>query len=343
MNLPKLTPGGRHIFRSASVCDESCWECRTYDRILPMAFLFGVLIYLIYFVTLGAPLDFPVGAYVRVTSGQTLGQVAQQLKAKHLIRSASIFEGLVRLFGSDKKIYAGEYFFSSKESGWTVAERVAFGDYELVPVRMVFYEGLTAEQMSEQLAKKVPDFDADTFLAAGKPKEGYLFPDTYFILPGEDPTLVLRAMQNNFTTHVAGASTTIQKFGKPLADVITMASLLEREAADSQSRRTIAGILWHRIAIGMPLQVDAVFPYIIGKNSFELTKADLKVDSPYNTYTHKGLPPGPIANPGMNSILAAVTPIKSSYLFYLSDKDGNFHYCVTYACQLANSKKYLGN
>jgi UPF0755 protein len=308
-----------------------------------MAFLLGVLGYLIYFITLGAPLDFPVGTYLRVSNGQTLEQVAEQLKEKHLIRSTAVFEGLVRVFGNDKKIYAGEYFFPGKESVWTVAQRLAYGDYELTPVRLVFYEGLTAQNMSDLLAKKVPDFDAVTFFTDGKPKEGYLFPDTYFVLPGEDPDLLLRSMQNNFNAHIETASTSIAKFGKPLADVITMASLLEREAADSQSRRMIAGILWHRIAIGMPLQVDAVFPYIIGKSSLDLTKADLQVDSPYNTYTHKGLPPGPIANPGMSSILAAVTPIKSNYLFYLSDKQGNFHYCATYACQLANQKKYLGN
>lgn len=342
MKLPKLKPGS-HLFRTTAVCDESCWECRTYDRILPLAFLLGVLGYLIYFLTLGAPIDFPAGSYVRISGGQTLEQVGEELKAKHLIGSASIFEGLVRLFGSDKKIYAGEYFFSGKENVWTVAQRIAFGDYELVPVRMVFYEGLTAQNMSDLLAQKVPDFDATAFLAGGKPKEGYLFPDTYFVLPGEDPVLLLHAMENNFDSHIATASSSIQKFGKPLADVITMASLLEREAADTQSRRMIAGILWHRIAIGMPLQVDAVFPYIIGVSSLDLTKADLQVDSPYNTYTHKGLPPGPIANPGMDSILAAVTPIKSNYLYYLSDKQGNFHYSATYAGQLANQRKYLGN
>ncbi len=341
MNIPKLKPGS-HVFRSTAVCDENCWECRAYDRLLPLAFLGGVLLYLIYFLTLGAPIDFPIGAYVRVKDGQTLGQVGEQLKAKHLIRSVAIFEGLVRLIGNDKKIYAGEYFFSGKESGWRVAERLAFGDFELTPIRMVFYEGLTAKDMASLLAKKIPDFDANAFFAAGQPKEGYLFPDTYFVVPGEDPLLLLRSMQNNFSTHVFTASSTIAKFGKPLPDILVMASLLEREAADSQSRRMIAGILWHRIAIGMPLQVDAVFPYIIGKNSFQLTKADLKVDSPYNTYTHKGLPPGPIANPGMSSIVAAVTPIKSNYLFYLSDKQGNFHYSATYAGQLANQRKYLG-
>lgn len=330
----------RHIFRAVAVCDEDCWECRTYDRLLPLAFLLGVLGYLVYFLTLGAPLDFPAGTYLRVTEGETVAQVGQALKDRHLIRSVSIFEGLVRLFGTDKKIYAGEYFFAGKETGWTVAARLAYGDFELTPVRMVFYEGLTAQQMADLLAKKVPDFDANVFLAEGKPKEGYLFPDTYFVLPGEDPTLVLRSMQNNFNSHIAAASSTIAKFDKPLGDIITMASLLEREAPDLKSRRTIAGILWHRLAIGMPLQVDAVFPYILNKPGTELTKTDLKVDSPYNTYTHKGLPPGPIANPGMSSITAAVTPIKSNYLYYLSDKQGNFHYCATYACQLANVRRY---
>lgn len=333
----------KHIFRSTAVCDQDCWECRTYDRVLPMAFLLGVLAFLIYFVTLAAPLDFPSGTYLRVKQGQTLREVGQQLKDKHLIRSVAIFEGLVRILGNDKKIFAGEYFFSGKENGWVIAGRMVFGDFELTPVKLVFYEGLTAEQMSKLLAKKVPDFDAETFLAEGKLKEGYLFPDTYFVLPGEDPMLLLHAMQNNFNAHLDAASTTIAKFGKPTSDIITMASLLEREAPDLQSRRMIAGILWHRIAIGMALQVDAVFPYIIGKSSLDLTRADLKVDSPYNTYTHKGLPPGPIANPGMTSIIAAVTPIKSNYLFYLSDKQGNFHYCATYACQLANQQKYLGN
>src|SRR5690242_6593210 len=114
----------RHIFRSTAVCDEDCWECRTYDRVLPMAFLMGVLGYLLYFITLAPPLDFPNATYVRVKEGQTLKEVGQTLKDKLLIRSVAIFEGLVRIFGSDKKIYAGEYFFAGKESGLRIAQRL---------------------------------------------------------------------------------------------------------------------------------------------------------------------------------------------------------------------------
>ncbi len=338
-----MTKERKHIFRGALVCDETCWECRAYDRILPMAFLFGMLVYLLYFVTLSPPLDFPSGSYLRVKDGQTLRQVGETLKSKHIIRSVAVFEALVRFMGNDKKIYAGEYFFSGKQGGWRIAERLAFGDFELTPVRMVFYEGLTAEQMGALLAKRVPDFDAELFIQEGKPNEGYLFPDTYFVLPGSDPLVLLHSMQTNFTNRITAASTSIAKFGKPLSDVIIMASLLEREAADMESRRTIAGILWRRIANGMPLQVDAVFPYYLGRNTFEVTREDLRTDHPYNTYTNKGLPPGPIANPGLGAITAAVTPIKSNYVFYLSDKQGVFHYCVTYSCQQANARKYLGN
>ena len=122
-----------------------------------------------------------------------------------------------------------------------------------------------------------------------------------------------------------------------------MASLLEREVPLTYDRRVVAGILWKRIRLGMPLQVDAVFPYIIGKNSFNLTKSDLATDSPYNTYLYKGLPAGPIANPGLDAILAAVTPLPTSYLYYLSDKYGNLHYSATYEQHLANKHKYLGS
>lgn len=337
-----MRPRKFHIIRSREVCDERCWECRLYERVLPLAFLLGVLAYLLYFITAGAPFDFPSGSYLRIPANQSVSQVAQELKARHIIRSAAVFEAVVRTL-SRNRIYAGEYFFPGKESAFTVAQRLAYGDFELTPVKMTFFEGLTAKQMADQLAKKVPDFDANAFLTAAQPREGYLFPDTYYVLPGEDPQELLRAMATNFVNHIGTASTSIDKFGKPLGDVIVMASLLEREAPTLHDRQVIAGILWHRIALGMPLQVDAVFPYILGKPGTQLTHEDLKVDSPYNTYTNKGLPPGPIANPGMTSILAAVTPIKTNYLYYLSDKQGNFHYCATYSCQLSNVQRYYGN
>lgn len=265
------------------------------------------------------------------------------LKDKHIIHSTYMFEVVARMYGAKTQVVAGEYFFPSAQNVLTVARRLAHGDYELIPVKVTIPEGVNSFQMANILAQKIPDFDKQAFLEDSQSKEGYLFPDTYFFLPGQDPLVIISTLESNFQRHITdpAAEQQITMFGKPLADIVTMASLLEKEANDSVSRRMIAGILWHRIAIGMPLQVDAVFPYILGKNTFQLSRADLRTDSPYNTYINKGLPPGPITNPGLDSILAAANPTKSNYLFYLSDMHGNFHYSVNYKEQLSNQKKYL--
>lgn len=333
----------RHIIRTTQVCDAWCREARLYDRVLPAAFLFGILLFLVYFVTVAPPLNFPNASLLKVAPGTTVEQLAETLKQKNLIHSTLVFEAAMRAYGN--RIMPGEYFFPGAETALSLARRIAHGDHELVPLRVTFPEGSSTKEMARILGSKVPDFDTGTFLAIAAPQEGMLLPDTYFFVPGEDPALVVKALENNFKLNLADVDlqNDIAKFGKPLPEVLTMASLLEKEANNTGDRQKIAGLLWHRIAIGMKLQVDAVFPYIIGVNTFNLTKADLATTSPYNTYVNKGLPPGPIDNPSMSSILAAVTPVKSNYVYYLSDLQGNLHFCATYACQLANQRKYLGN
>ncbi|HEY5383243.1 MAG TPA: endolytic transglycosylase MltG [Candidatus Paceibacterota bacterium] len=335
----------QHIIRTKDVCDAWCREARMYDRILPASFLGGILIFLIYFVTIAAPIDFPSATLLKVPEGATVDQVGELLKEKHIIHSVLLFEAVHRLYGKDTELIAGEYFFPGPESLFTVVRRLVRGDHELTPIKIRIPEGASAIQISELLAQKVPDFDDATFLQEAKPDEGQLFPDTYFFLPGEDPHLVLSSFLSNFTIHMSdpAVAAAVTKFGKSQNDILTMASIIEKEAATTKDRRIVSGILWHRIALDMKLQVDAVFPYIIGVNSLQLTKAELQTDSPYNTYLYKGLPPGPIANPSLDSIMAAVTPTKSNYLYYLSDLHGTMHYCATYSCQLANAQKYLGN
>jgi len=332
-----------HIVRSAQTCDALCRQWRLYDRVLPAAFLSGILGFLLYMVTIAAPLNFPSGTFIKVPKDTPIATVAQTLKDKNLIHSVYLFRFSARLFGAQGTLMAGEYFFPGPQNVFTIGRRLARGDYQLVPVRVTFPEGYTVLQMARVLEEKIADFDTQGFIEAAKAKEGYLFPDTYFFLPGQDPVSVIATLESNFKQKVSSpqVAQAIQQFGKPLSDIVVMASLLEREAAKFQDRRLIAGVLWKRISIGMPLQVDAVFPYIIGKNTFELTHADLKTPSPYNTYVHKGLPPGPIANPSIEAILAAATPIPTNYIYYLSDRTGAFHFCTTYACQLANQKRYL--
>ncbi len=299
-----------------------------------------VAMYLFYF---SAPFTFPTGAYISIPSGSSLSASGEILKERGVVRSVFLFKTLVFLYGGDRHVVAGEYFFPARSNIFAIAGRLASGDFKVDPARVRVPEGATLDEITEILVESIPDFNVAQFEWASRGKEGYLFPDTYFFMPGQGTSAILGAFDSNFNKNIAKIQKQIDAFGKPLSDVIVMASLLEREAPKSDDRRVIAGILWKRIKIGMPLQVDAVFPYIIGKNTYELTRTDLKTDSPYNTYTNKGLPPGPIANPGLDAILAAVTPIQTNYLFYLSDRNGNFHYSSTYDQHLVARTKYIGN
>lgn len=299
------------------------------------------VIYIIFMTNFAAPIGFPSGAYIRIDKGATLTAVAQTLEERRIVDSAFKFKVVTKILGDDRHIVAGEYYFSRQENMFWVALRVLNGDFETVPVRVTVPEGATVNDISMILLQKVPEFNRREFVE--RAKEGYMFPDTYFFRPGQSTEAILSVFENNFRVKMLKVQKEILASGHTQEEIIIMASLLEKEAADTQSRRMIAGILWHRIEIGMPLQVDAVFPYIIGKNSFTLTLEDLKIDSPYNTYKYKGLPIGPIANPGLDSILAAATPVKTKYVFYLSDMNGKFHYATTYAQHLVNKKKYLGS
>lgn len=300
----------------------------------------GFVLYIFYF---SAPLSFPAKSLLHVHNGESGKEIARDLKTHHAIRSQILLEILMRLNGTDTHIIAGTYYFASAENIFTIAWRLHIGEFGLDPIRVVIPEGTDTVHIQQILSVDVPGFDAAAFLTLAKPKEGYLFPDTYFLYPGEGVDEMVNAMGANFNAHVAELSVkqAVTLSGKSLQELIIMGSLLEKEAPNTKDRQIISGILWKRISVGMPLQVDAVFPYITGKASGDITYADLQIRSPYNTYLNVGLPPGPITNPGLDSIVAAATPVASSYLYYLSDKKGNFHYSATYAGQLANEKKYL--
>lgn len=135
----------------------------------------------------------------------------------------------------------------------------------------------------------------------------------------------------------------VEKSGRSLEDIIVMASILEGEAKTREDMEIVSGILWKRIEIGMPLQVDTSFVYILGKATEDLTLSDLEVKSPYNTYLYKGLPPGPISNPGLDSIRAAVNPTTTPYLYFLTGNDGKMYYARTFDEHVKNKQKYLNN
>ena len=316
-------------------------DCRAVDRILPAALIAGTLIGSLYLLFLAPPVEFPAPSIFRVKSGESVSQIAVELKEQNMVRSAHVLELLVRALGGDRHVQLGVYFFGGGENALHIAVRLVGGDFELKPVRIAFGEGAEARDIARLLKEKLAPFDSEQFLALALPREGYLYPDTYFFYPGDEPEVVAGAMEHNFETQTAPLMGAIESFKKPQEEVLVMASLLEREASSMQDRRIIAGILWKRLSIDMPLQVDAAFGYVLDKPLTKLTSEDLRADSPYNTYTNKGLPPTPIGNPGVKSIEAAVTPIKTSYFYYLSDRRGTMHYAATYAQHLSNIKTYL--
>ena len=180
-------------------------------------------------------------------------------------------------------------------------------------------EGFDVSQIADTAGAKLPNFNKPDFLLEASGKEGYLFPDTYFFLTTANDTDVLNTMSANFTKKITPLLPEISASGKTESDIITMASILEREGKSQTDREVIAGILWKRISIGMPLEVDAA----------------------PETYQTKGLPENPIANPGLESIEAAIYPASSPYLYYLYDKNGVIHYAKTFAEHKLNEQKYL--
>jgi UPF0755 protein len=300
-----------------------------------------IVVFLVVFYASLPPRDFPERKIVSIKSGQYLSQVAETLENENVIRSQLLFKAFVFLLSGHRQARATDYLFDKPETALRVAYRIIKGDQNLPKKKVTIREGMTVANIGLAIKKAVPDFDLPTFLVLAKPYEGYLFPDTYFFYENIHPEDVVDQLKSTFNQKIKTQLLAIQASGKSLEDVITMASIVEKEATKMEDRKIIAGILWKRIEIGMPLQVDPPFYYTLGKDSASLTRADLSSDSAYNTYTHKGLPPTPISNPGLSAIEATVNPTKTKYLFYLSDKKGTMHYAVDHDGHVENKAKYL--
>ena len=304
-------------------------------------FLIGVLVFLRVLVAFSAPADFPAGGIVTVASGDSLKSVGTQLARGGYVRSSTLFLSLATLFGGQRHLSTGDYYFAQPESVVSLAWQLARGHHDLDPVKVTFPEGRDVREMGDILSQRLPGFDQAGFLEYAEPYEGYLFPDTYFFYPKTDPKSVADEMRALFTTRTAGLFTRKSLNGRSEKDIVIMASLIEREAKGDDDRAMIAGILWNRVDRGMELDVDASVAYAQGIPEGSLTRADLAVDSPYNTYIYRGLPPGPIANPGLLALQAALDPAQTDYLYYLHDSHGTIHYAKTYAEHQKNIALYL--
>jgi len=296
-----------------------------------------------YIAYISPPESFPVGSLVTVPEGVSVAEISKMLGEQGVVRSSKALQVVLKAWGKDRSIRAGDYLFKEPKSIFEVARILSIGAYGLEPRKIRIREGATVREMADIYKKQLLRFDAEIFIDLAQQNEGYLFPDTYFFLPNARESSIVKAMSDAFNAQTEQLQREVASSSRSWRDVVVMASLLEREARNSADRKLIAGVLWNRIDKEMLLQVDAAFRYTNGKGTFDLTLKDLKEDSPYNTYRYQGLPPTPIGSPSLDSLQAAAHPTANKYLFYLADHDGVTHYSKTYEEHLRLKRQYLGD
>lgn len=313
---------------------------RGFYALLALAAIVGLLTALLqYLVT--PPDTFPTGKELTIADGMTTVDITDLLYAEGYIRSPFTLYAVLVLLHDPRELKASTYIFSQPLSAFELAERLMLGDYGNDLVRFVHYEGESRRQIAQRASEVLREFDADTFMKLTEGKEGRLFPDTYLLPKVYTAEALAKLLLETYENRVGPLRPAMLDHSLTEDQIIILASILEREANSPQSKGIVSGILQRRLEMGMPLQVDASMEYVLDKPLNELTASDLDTDSPYNTYLNEGLPPTAIGNPGLTAIQAVLEPIDSTYLFYLTGKDGNFYYANTYAQHLRNIDAYL--
>jgi len=287
-----------------------------------------------------APFAFSSDIVISIIPGSSVQHIGKQLHDENIIRSPQMMQIILVIQSREKSVVAGDYLFERKSSLFDIIKRITKGDFHMDQHTITIPEGYTVTQISILVEEKGIGSKED-FIQQSSSYEGFLFPDTYRVPQNLTIPKFIEMLQSQFQKKIAPLQKDIDVSDKSLQDIVIMASLIEREAITDKERPIVAGILWNRIRIGMPLQVDAPFFVYLGKTSAELTLDDLRTPTPYNTYTNKGLPPRPISNPGIASLRAALYPEKTDFLFYLHDKQGNIHYGKTHDDHVRNKKLYL--
>lgn len=254
---------------------------------------------------------------ITIEKGQSLLSISNELRKEGVIDSPIVFRMLITIMGAENSLPAGIYQLAdgktmARISLYEVARRLSTGDSGFKAIKLTIPEGLNIMQIASKVNAEIPAISESEFASSASAYEGYLFPETYFFMPYVTSNEIVEKMRTTFNQKVlknAVFNEAVASSGRSVSDIVKMASILEGEVRTFEDRKIVSDLLWRRIKIGMPLQVDATFSYINQKTTAELTLNDLKIDSPYNTYKYRGLPPTPISNPGMETLLAAAKPL----------------------------------
>lgn len=273
---------------------------------------------------------------VLIPKGSSPHKISKILKDSDVISSQKIFLALIKYYGYSTKLQAGLYDFNTKDSLNTIINKIKNGESKNIKVTIP--EGFNIKQIAKVLAENnICDEQKFIISAQEKNMEGFLFPNTYFLLPQMSESEVINVMKEEFDKFwTKEKQERLQQINKSKRDVIILASIVEKEAVADSERPIIAGVFLNRLAKGMRLESCSTVLYAMGINKERLSFEDLKFDSPYNTYRYKGLPPGPICNPGAKAIDAVLYPQVTDSLYFVSKGNGTHYFSSTFEQHIKN-------
>ena len=278
-----------------------------------------------------------------INKGDGFNLIANRLKQSGFIKNETVFKINAYLLGLHSKLRAGTFNLSSNMNNADIIRLLTRGGS--IDNWIQLLEGWRNEEIAAYLDEN-SFYSGKSFLFLTEGKQGYIFPDTYSIPKDKDVQFFIDKTLTNFDQKYQQASQGITA-DLNQTQIITLASLLEREANNLEAQKMVSGIIYNRLSINMPLQIDATVQYALDslnkpqKYWQPISKADLVINHPYNTYQNPGLPPGPICNPGYNAIVAALNPIDSDFLYYITGTDGQMYYAKTLDEHNQNITKYL--
>ncbi len=292
--------------------------------------------------------------YIRIPGGMGAGSIAEMLEEKQIVSSRKYFLKRLRQTGKDGEVQSGTYKVHKGMKSDEVIEMIVNG--RTAAIRFTIPEGYSLREMAKSLEKEGVCKGAD-FLKAAKeytglkyvgrsaaienPMEGYLFPDTYEVPPDATAKDIVRLMADTFDERLTDdMRAAANKYGLSIHEFVTLASLVEKEVMDDDDRPKVAQVFLKRLEIEMPIQSCATIQYLLKEPKEDLTFDDLKIESPYNTYEHPGLPPGPIASPGEKALEAAANPSATKYLYFVADRKGKTYYSETFDEHMEKVEKY---
>lgn len=301
---------------------------------------------LLFFLHIANSPSFPEGVtkIIIIEPGQSVANIARVLAREQIVQYPFLFKLLVVLHDNQSRLQAGEYRLSGAASPRAVMDKLVRG--EVVLHRVTIPEGWTVRQIAGPLSREgLVDRERFLQLAAdgawaatlgleAPSLEGYLFPETYYFPRGQSAEQIIKKMVQTFHHNFTAADAArAGELGLTPHQVVTLASLIEKETNLQDELPLVSGVFHNRLRRGMKLQSDPTVIYALPGFDGNLTKEDLSIDSPYNTYRYAGLPPGPIANPGKAALQAALHPADCPYMYFVSKNDGSHHFSTTLAEQ----------